>query len=93
MNREIDQSAIEARAHLRATLTNVEQQIERLSGQTGPGEIAALGELRASWAELLKLLALEPEPEVKECPTCKRTVMREARMCGHCWTKLKPLLA
>lgn len=93
MNQEIDSLSIAARAQLRASLTDVAQKIERLPSQSGPGEDTALRELQAAWAELLKLLAIEPEPEVRECPTCKRNVMRAARMCGHCWTKLKPLLA
>ena len=48
----------------------------------------ATGDLIASWAELVKLLEADPGPDVRECPVCHRTVMREATRCGYCWTKM-----
>lgn len=44
-----------------------------------------------SWGELVKLLALGPEPLYRRCPVCNRIGMREATLCGYCWTKLDPL--
>jgi hypothetical protein len=46
--------------------------------------------LLASWAALVDLLALGPEPEVRECPACRHIGMRAASRCGYCWTELSP---
>jgi hypothetical protein len=70
------------RSRLRATLASIEVELARLSG---PANV-----LRASVADLVQQLALGPEPEVRSCPVCRRTVMRAATLCGHCWTKLTP---
>ena len=51
----------------------------------------ALTGLTGPWAELVAQLALGPEPEVRECPSCEAIGMREATKCGFCWTKLAPL--
>lgn len=48
------------------------------------------GNLEIAWRELVGLLALGPEPEYRECPSCGATGMRDATVCGHCWTKLPP---
>lgn len=65
-----------ARARLRAVMSQVE------------GE---LGEARpAHWQDLVDLLALGPEPELRSCPACGRRVMRAARRCGFCWGALAP---
>jgi len=46
--------------------------------------------LASSWADLVEQLALGPEPELRECPNCKKFGMRAASLCSHCWTKLTP---
>lgn len=43
--------------------------------------------LTESWRKVVALLALEPEPERRECPTCRGPMRREATRCVHCWTK------
>jgi hypothetical protein len=47
--------------------------------------------LRASWSDLVKLLALGPKPELRECPVCHGSGFRAASRCSSCWTKLEPL--
>jgi hypothetical protein len=46
--------------------------------------------LRASWAALTDLLALGPEPALRDCPSCGKSGMRNASVCGFCWAKLTP---
>ena len=80
------------KTRLRTLVGMVEGQMARSSAQAStPQERVALAELRDPWIELVQLLALGPEPEVRECPVCHHAGMRAARICGHCWTKLDPL--
>ena len=80
------------KTRLRTLVGMVEGQMARSSAQAStPQERVALAELRDPWTELVQLLALGPEPEVRECPVCHHTGMRAARICGHCWTKPDPL--
>ena len=46
--------------------------------------------LTASFKELSEHLALGPQPETRVCPTCGMPAMRNATVCGHCWTKTPP---
>jgi hypothetical protein len=45
----------------------------------------------AAWTELVKLLAIGPAPETRECPACHQIGMRAASRCGRCWAALEPL--
>jgi hypothetical protein len=45
-------------------------------------------ELRARWAELVAVLALEPARMLRECPVCTHVAMFEASRCFNCWAKL-----
>jgi hypothetical protein len=83
-----------ARSQLRLIVARVDHEISRLPGEVAPGggEKPA-NALAASWADLVKLLALGPEPEVRQCPVCNKLGMREATLCGYCWTKLPPFTA
>ena len=67
---------------LRAVVAVIEQEI--LHAPPTPA-------LRAAWAELVKVLALGPEPQTRECPTCHGIGMRAASRCGNCWAALEPL--
>lgn len=58
-------------------------------GKLAGGPDAAV--LLASWAELVAFLALGPAPELRTCPSCGSSGMRDATRCGHCWRKLEPL--
>ncbi len=53
----------------------------------------ATASLVTPWNALVGALALGPAPEVRDCPSCGRVVMRAATRCGHCWSKLAPLAA
>lgn len=66
----------EARSRLRAMLGVIEGEM----GEARP----------AHWQDLVALLALGPEPELRSCTQCGRRVMRAARRCGHCWSLLAP---
>jgi len=43
--------------------------------------------LLRTWDSIVKELALGPEPATRNCPTCSREIMRDATLCGYCWTK------
>lgn len=70
------------RSNLRACVACVDQALS----QTPPGPA-----LRAAWDDLVKVLALGPAPETRECPRCRAVGMRGASRCGNCWTALGPL--
>jgi len=80
-----------ARAPLRALTETIDREIS-LSCRSAEGERnRPTDELRSSWAKLVDLLALGPAPEVRECPVCQRVGMRDATLCGYCWTVLLPV--
>jgi hypothetical protein len=83
-----------ARSSLRAVVAKLDSKMSHLSAQASiEDNKTSIGELQASWGELVSLLALGPEPDYRECPTCKHIGMRAATICGYCWTKLTPLSA
>lgn len=55
-----------------------------------PSGDASLATLRASWAQMTKLMALEAAPELRACPTCKAIGIAAATRCMSCWTTLAP---
>lgn len=71
-------------ASLHALVCEIEQELTRLAPSP------AHTELRASWAKLVEVLALDPLAELMECPTCQHVGMRAATRCRYCWTKLVP---
>ena len=75
---------------LRTVVGTIERQLSCLSAQPG-SEGAATAGLVASWGDLVKLLALGPAPEFRECPECRNVGMRAATLCGYCWTPLTPV--
>ncbi len=82
----------DGRAQLRAIIATIDQEMLILSGQVMRDDPHATSDrLLASWATLVKLLALGPVPRTRACPVCWHTGMRDATRCGHCWTKLSPL--
>jgi hypothetical protein len=79
---------------LRSMIATIDGELGALvAAPAGAISPAAILELRASWARLVGVLALGPEPAVTSCPVCRRTVMRAARLCGHCWTRLRPAMS
>lgn len=73
------------RTKLRVLIADIELEIPALSSQTTAGQSAAASRLAVSWATLVELLALGPEPELRKCPSCKSAIRREATRCMHCW--------
>jgi hypothetical protein len=80
-----------ARSRLRATVATIERELSRLPRRvTDDDSGSPPNALLASFTDLVEQLALGPEPEVRECPVCKRIGMRAATLCGYCWAKLTP---
>jgi len=80
-----------ARARLRSIVAIIDREISRLPRlTTTEGHGTTEDALIVSWAELVRLLALGPAPELRECPVCKHIGMRTATRCGYCWTSLLP---
>jgi hypothetical protein len=79
---------------LRSIVATIEGELAQL-GTYAAGDVppTAVLELRASWARLVAMLALGPEPEVRSCPVCNRNVARAAMRCSFCWTKLRPAMS
>lgn len=81
------------KSRLRWAMNSLEKQLAQLPRTT----IDADGKERPSGAvtafhELAELLALGPEPEVRECPVCSHVSMRQATLCSYCWSRLTPPL-
>lgn len=76
------------RARQRVLVGFLGERLDHLADASpGNGEVVAA---RAALAELVDLLRLGPEPEVRICPTCGNVGMRLATRCGFCWTALAP---
>ena len=73
---------------LRATVAAIDREIDRLRRSQEDAHPNPLNALVASWADLVKQLALGAEPAVRLCPYCKRFCMHDATRCGYCWTPL-----
>ena len=80
----------ERNADLHAVIAVITRELDHLPIQPTAVARETVAELRAFWGELVTLLALPPEPELRECPSCKHVGMRAATRCGHCWVKLVP---
>ena len=75
------------RETLRGLVAAIDHEMSDFAARAGsPSE-----PLRASWAKLEKYLDVGQRPEVRECPSCKHIGMREATLCGYCWTALPRL--
>ena len=44
--------------------------------------------LDVAWSELVEMLDLGAEPEMRECPGCRHLCPLGATRCGHCWVSL-----
>ena len=80
------------RSRLRVLVARIEQRLALVSkNTTHPQEIhkeVSTNDLLVSWAELVELLALGPEPEMKECPYCQQLCMKAATLCMSCWARI-----
>jgi hypothetical protein len=80
----------EKNASLHTVMDVITRELARLPAQDTRDGDETVAELRAFWGELVKLLDVEPVPELRACPVCKHVGMRAATRCGHCWAKLVP---
>ena len=81
-----------ARSYLRSVVEAVDCEISHLKQvRTGEPHVTT-DQLGENWKELVGLLALGPEPEYRECPSCHNIGMRLATRCGFCWIKLPPFI-
>jgi hypothetical protein len=80
------ESADAERAKVRVAVATVGDLIARLpNAHSGPDR-----GLPEAWAELVKLLALGPARQLRDCPHCGHVAMSEATLCLHCWARLTP---
>jgi len=74
---------------LRELLATVQTRIDSVSEVSTTADakerVAALG---TAWSALGTHLAVGPAPDTRDCPACKREIMRAASVCGYCWEKL-----
>jgi hypothetical protein len=78
-------------APVRKLIADITNQLLHIQmPKEGGPERRSLDELERSWASLVKLIDVGPEPEVRACPTCGGTIMRAATRCMHCWAKSTP---
>jgi hypothetical protein len=83
MNQPTLTLAENAETTLRLAVATVEKNLSELTASGT--EQAALEELRGSWRAFLVLLALQPEPERRDCPFCHGPIRLHATRCVHCW--------
>jgi hypothetical protein len=76
---------------LRALVEAVDVEVSRLPGAGNATQASGHDSLRASWTRLVGFLALGPAPALRDCPSCGRSGMRDATLCGHCWARLPSL--
>lgn len=70
---------------LRALMARMQEHVTVAAKSTASDEDRT--ELTKTWAALVAHLNVEPAPDLRACPHCKREIMRAATLCGHCWTK------
>ena len=85
MNQPMLTVAETARANLRLAAAMIEKNLSAMTagGDQGP----TLEALRESWRAFVALLALEAEPERRECPFCRGPIRIDATRCVHCWKR------
>ncbi len=75
--------------HVRNLIFSIDAVLaEMLRAPPGTLSQTSLAELKLEWAKLVEALAVGPAPDVRACPSCGHTVIREARRCGYCWRPL-----
>jgi len=81
-------------SRLRTLVTAVGKEIGLVPGGSPTAESPSPRTgLATTWSNLVAMLDLGSEPEMRECPECKRPCMGGATRCMHCWAVLPPLKA
>jgi hypothetical protein len=71
--------------------TELLAMIARIGAElAAPSGDATLATVRTSWLEMVKLMALEPAPELRTCPKCGAVCIAAATRCMSCWSTLVP---
>ena len=84
---ELNWDAIDpARSRLRLLVASVAREVE-LVDEANPGEAKALS---SAWARLVAELDLGVEPLLRDCPLCRRSILRAAVRCRYCMGRLPP---
>ncbi len=68
----------------RNLIAAVGTEIKKLSEAQPTLDVSAA---MAALAELESDLGYGPEPETRACPKCHRLGIKQATVCGFCWTK------
>lgn len=74
---------------LRPIVEKLEREMTRVRARAAGTELDDAA-LLSAWAALVDFLALGPAPELRACPYCGASGMRDASRCGACWSKLVP---
>jgi len=72
------------RTRLRALVARIDDEVTILSLPDASVHAKATERLTEAWNGLVTALALGPEPEVRRCPFCQRSVLRAATRCRYC---------
>ena len=70
---------------LRGVIARLDGEIARLDRDGRPTEA-----FTAAWSDLHEMLAIGPEPVLRDCPVCGRPGRSEVTRCGSCWADLTP---
>jgi hypothetical protein len=80
-------------SQLRTLVAEVDKEIAHIPGaKPDAGSQTPRTALNLSWSNLVELLDLGTEPEMRTCPECKHLCTIGASRCGYCWTSLAPLV-
>jgi hypothetical protein len=76
---------------LRGVIAAVEREMGPVTRHSESQAVGSTSGLVTAWDDLLKVLAVGPEPDLDECPYCARVIVRGATRCRECWRKLSPV--
>jgi hypothetical protein len=85
MSKTLFSHADNERSRQRVLVDKMNQKLAALSAQEPTSNAVVMSEVLLLWSELVAILALGPEPEVRECDHCGCIIMKEATICGSCW--------
>jgi hypothetical protein len=81
-------------SRLRALVAAVGEGLGMVPGAVPPDEDQTPKRApEITWANLVKMLALGTEPEMRPCPECHHPCMLAATRCAHCWASLSPAIS
>ena len=74
-------------------LASAEREIDLLGSAAPAAVLDSVRKAARGLVELGELFngAAESAPATRTCPTCGKTIMAAATLCGYCWTKTDAL--